>query len=1074
MNEFVSCIMPTANRRRFVPRAIRCFLAQDYPNKELVILDDGAESVADLIPDDPQIRYTRLTGTRTLGRKRNECVEASRSDLIMHWDDDDWHAPHRIRVQVEALLAANAEVCSVTQMLYCDLETGEPWLYHYRGKRSWLAGGTLLYTRDFWRRGPFPDIQVASDTRFIFDHSLERATIMSDYQFYVAMIHPTNTSRKATRGTYWSRWPGDLRAIMGSDLDAYLLPAAAPEKKPVYVSQMAAPRPAARSLTPLPTVPVQEVRPMRIGYVLWNFPPLTETFIRREVLALCDDGHRVTVYAHHLYDTGDTPAVTHPNLTVRRVSLTTRAELAKAVREDGIEHLRSSLMAVAHRACYETARALQIPFTITAYSGHDIFSGVDSRLYAAAAADPLCEAIIVEDPFMREWISTRYGVPEDRMALVANSFDLEQYRLSTPRPVRNRVVILAIARFIEKKGLIYLVRAFNQVSARNPDVELWLVGGGVEETALRQAANARVKFLGQVSEARTRALYAEADIFCLPCVQTARGDADGIPTTVLEAMAFELPVITSNLLSAPYYVRDRQEGILTPPCDVAAIAEALAELCANPELRRALGRAGRARVEALCDVRQNARVLETIITDGRWRRWQQKLDDLMHFRSATTPERQAYYTSLRQTSMAFLQPRGLFLDIGCGAGKMREHVPAGVIYVGIDPMLTEPPQSGFRFGRARGEALPFANDVFDSALIYTVLINVFSVDAVLDEAARVLKPGGLLLLRVCVNDPNPLHLNHLSEGDLLRRLSHYGTVLATQYDRGQLLVRAQIGTSAPPEHAPVIQVASNPLVSIAITTYNRAQFLRRCIDSVLNQTYQPVDIVVVDDGSSDETHSILTAYGKHIRAFSNEKNCGIPYTKNRALLETPEEAQFIGILDSDDYQHPRFVERCVAFLQAHPQHGLVYTDDILVNERGHEIQRQPAVHPWDVDTWLSTCNLRGDTWLARRDLVMQTSLHDERLSHDVDYDLFYQLLEITSFGHLAEFLIYVRQHAGRTTTQQQLELAKCHAANLVKFGYSAEYAFKRARRHPEWIPAIEAGITLGKQLRAQRQPTQNA
>src|SRR5260370_37829397 len=100
----ISCIMPTANRRHFVPQALRYFLAQDYPHKELLILDDGSDSVADLVPDDSQIRYTRLTGQRTLGAKRNECVEASRGEIIIHWDDDDWQAPHRICYPVEALL----------------------------------------------------------------------------------------------------------------------------------------------------------------------------------------------------------------------------------------------------------------------------------------------------------------------------------------------------------------------------------------------------------------------------------------------------------------------------------------------------------------------------------------------------------------------------------------------------------------------------------------------------------------------------------------------------------------------------------------------------------------------------------------------------------------------------------------------------------------------------------------------------------------------------------------------------------------------------------------------------------
>jgi glycosyltransferase involved in cell wall biosynthesis/SAM-dependent methyltransferase len=1063
--------MPTANRRQFVPLAIRCFQVQDYPNRELVILDDGADSVADLIPDDPQFRYVRLTGKRTLGLKRNECVEASRGDLIMHWDDDDWHAPHRIGAQVEALLAANAEVCSVTTLLYCDLATGDPWLYQYRGGRRWLAGGPLLYTRDFWRRAPFPNVQVASDTRFVFNRPLNHAVIMPDYRFYVAMIHPTNTSRKSTRGAYWLRWEDDLRTIMGDDLDHYL-PA-----RPVTQTPQADPLPHLRRNLPalsIPPVQPQEDSPMRIGYVLWNFPPLTETFIRREVLALCDDGHHLTVYAHYVHTSAETAPVTHPNLTLRQVSLRNRKELAAAVRDDGIEHLRSSLMAVAHRACYETARALQIPFSMTAYSGHDIFSGVDAQLYRAAATDPFCEAIIVEDPFMRGWMSQRYGVPEHRMAIIANSFDLDLYRLPAPRPPRDRVVILAIARFIEKKGLIYLVRAFNQLAAAYPQAELWLVGAGAEEAALRREAHQRVRFLGLVSEAKTRELYAEADIFCLPCVQTSQGDADGIPTTVLEAMAFELPVVTSNLLSAPHYVRDRQEGILTPPRDTKAIAEALGELCAHPDLRNDMGRAGRARVEALCDIKQNARTLAAIISAGRWQRWQQKLDDLQRYRSAATPERQAYHTALRQNSIAFLQPRGLFLDIGCGAGKMRDHLPDDVTYVGIDPMLTEPPQTGFSFGLARGEALPFASGSFDSALIYSVLINVYSVDAVLDEAVRILKPGGLLLLRECVDDPNPLHLNHLSESDLLRRVSQYGTVLGHQRDHGQLLIRVQVKEQTPLFSQPGIQITEHPLVSIAITTYNRGRFLRQCIDSVLNQTHAPLEIIVVDDGSTDDTRAILEGYGSRIQALVNEQNRGIAYTKNRALRATSEQARYVGILDSDDYQHPRFVERCVSYLEQHPSIGLAYTNDILVDERGRELQRRSAVHPWDVETWLRTCNLRGDTWLARRELVMHTALHDETLSLDVDYDLFYQLLEVTQFGHLNEFLIFYRQHAGQTIHSQPLELAKCHAANLVKYGYSPSYAYLRARHHPEWLPAIEEGIALGEQLRTRRQQTASA
>src|SRR4051794_13201068 len=218
----VSCVMPTANRRAWVPLAIEYFLAQDYPNRDLVVVDDGADAVADLVPDDPRVRYVRIGRGQTLGAKRNACVEAARGDLIMHWDDDDWMARWRISYQVEALLNADAEVCGLRQMLFYDLATGKPWLYDYPAdRRDWVAGGSLLYTREFWRRSPFPSVQVGSDTRFVMDRRLDRLAVVPDYRFYVAMIHPRNTSPKRQRGAYWTPWNGDLASVMGADFERY-------------------------------------------------------------------------------------------------------------------------------------------------------------------------------------------------------------------------------------------------------------------------------------------------------------------------------------------------------------------------------------------------------------------------------------------------------------------------------------------------------------------------------------------------------------------------------------------------------------------------------------------------------------------------------------------------------------------------------------------------------------------------------------------------------------------------------------------------------------------------------------
>lgn len=215
----VSCIMPTFNRRAFVSDAIRYFLLQDYENKELLIADDGTDCIKDLVPDNKQIRYIRIQKTMTLGEKRNFCIRESRGDLIMHWDDDDWMAPYRISYQVSELLLNNVEVCGLQEMYFYEFGTGKCWLYKYPSKaRSWLAGGSLLYSRSFWKKAPFPDMQVASDTHFIFSRELRSFKVLSDNRFYVAAIHRNNTSPKKTANHFWHPvQPEVLKDIIGDD-----------------------------------------------------------------------------------------------------------------------------------------------------------------------------------------------------------------------------------------------------------------------------------------------------------------------------------------------------------------------------------------------------------------------------------------------------------------------------------------------------------------------------------------------------------------------------------------------------------------------------------------------------------------------------------------------------------------------------------------------------------------------------------------------------------------------------------------------------------------------------------------
>lgn len=202
----VSCIMPTCGRREFVPRAIAHFLRQDYPSKELIIIDDGAEPVAALVPDHPSICYVRLPRKASIGAKRNHACMIAAGSVIAHWDDDDWMAPGWLTSQVGTLLASGADVCGLDKLYFHAPAEGRAWRYVYDGERPWVAGGTLCYTKECWSRSPFPDLQVGEDNAFIWNGA-KQVAVNGDSQSYVATVHAGNTSPKQTSGRRWTEHP---------------------------------------------------------------------------------------------------------------------------------------------------------------------------------------------------------------------------------------------------------------------------------------------------------------------------------------------------------------------------------------------------------------------------------------------------------------------------------------------------------------------------------------------------------------------------------------------------------------------------------------------------------------------------------------------------------------------------------------------------------------------------------------------------------------------------------------------------------------------------------------------------
>jgi hypothetical protein len=220
----VSCLMPTADRRIFVPHAVRYFLRQDYANRELIVLDDGSDSVSDLIPDDPRIRYIRMQERRTMGAKYNLGCELARGEVIAHWDDDDWFAEWRLSYQVSELLKQpSMTITGFACILFYSPRDNRAWEYVYPpGQLPWICGNSFCYRKAFWMQHRFPDMSAGADTVFIWGLKDAHVLALTNNRCLIAMIHSRNTSPKRTDGPAWHVLPvEEVHNLLETDLLAY-------------------------------------------------------------------------------------------------------------------------------------------------------------------------------------------------------------------------------------------------------------------------------------------------------------------------------------------------------------------------------------------------------------------------------------------------------------------------------------------------------------------------------------------------------------------------------------------------------------------------------------------------------------------------------------------------------------------------------------------------------------------------------------------------------------------------------------------------------------------------------------
>jgi colanic acid/amylovoran biosynthesis glycosyltransferase len=294
----------------------------------------------------------------------------------------------------------------------------------------------------------------------------------------------------------------------------------------------------------------------------------------------------------------------------------TAAWLAGLVERTGAVHIHAHWAGTTATMAMAASRLTRVPWSLTAHRW-DIAENNLLRLKAREAS------------FFR--VISEHGARELEEVVGVQGWSpwvlhmgVELPPTSVPAVRRTPLRVLVAARLVEKKGHTHLIEAASILRSRGSAIHVDLAGGGPLEADLRRQVSdsglaGDVEFLGTVSHdgLLARVAAGDWDVAALPSVVTASGELEGIPVSLVEAMAHGLPALATATGGIPELL-DEGAGLLVPPADPRALADALEQLARDPDLRARLGAAGRLRIEEQYDVDRvaeqlGARFAETLV-----------------------------------------------------------------------------------------------------------------------------------------------------------------------------------------------------------------------------------------------------------------------------------------------------------------------------------------------------------------------------------------------------------------------------------------------------------------------------
>jgi colanic acid/amylovoran biosynthesis glycosyltransferase len=286
------------------------------------------------------------------------------------------------------------------------------------------------------------------------------------------------------------------------------------------------------------------------------------------------------------------------------------------VREEnvGLLHVHDGRIAPAF---LPLARHFEIPI-VTTFLGYDVSASLNDAAYINALRLLFGQGdlfVVMSQQMGRQL--EQLGCPKTKIRVIHHGINLPRFPF-VPRsvPQSGPIVLLTAGRLIPKKGPDDLAQAFALLCRRHRNIILRVAGEGplqaeMETILTEEGVADRVEFLGLLDPDRIATEMRRAHLFCLPSRVGPNGDSEGIPNVLKEAMASGMPVVSTYHAGIPELVEDGTSGYLVAERDVEALADRLERLVTTPDKWRAMGQAGRAKVEAEFSWEAIARQLET-------------------------------------------------------------------------------------------------------------------------------------------------------------------------------------------------------------------------------------------------------------------------------------------------------------------------------------------------------------------------------------------------------------------------------------------------------------------------------